>query len=568
MGILRAEGFIDLATAVAKVAATKGNTGDAALTAATLDGRLPAGIGLAALTRPEERLLAAGRDAPLAAEGPGYRLALTRTGRLVIGAGVPDDALPVGVADIAVDPAEVRALQDVEDAEFADVAGWLAGLPHERVVAMVERIRQSLLHMAPVLLYTGDRCYTNLGRGNLVGKSTRVDSPNCVLGRLLGVPVAEWDHRDATFVACLHALLVSGPPVRAEEFSGTQLRPDRLEAFLRQRIASYGAAGPDTAGLPAGERLHVLAEACAAGRAAAVAAGVRPYRLIQGLNLNKQEHLTTTPVTVADVPAQVLETFALLVESPVPGDFEDVARACAAAAPGLREAGEDGFTSRFEQVLHELVQAATGATGSDVGMSRGPRRPHELARLVAAGEAATAVGWTTNAFYCCVTPSTGFVDRFARAPEQLPQVLRAISARMRYNGWHYLPHTIGVHAGAGDRDWFYAPTMSDVTDWSDQHHTGHVANGVRYAIRVPFGIDLAGAHRPGLHDFRLMRTDGVPYTEADLRASVAIGELLRALYQASAAHPVELAVTDFDNPWYQARYDSAALIDTKEDVHV
>src|SRR5690606_23888043 len=79
---------------------------------------------------------------------------------------------------------------------------------------------------------------------------------------------------------------------------------------------------------------------------------------------------------------------------------------------------------------------------------------------------------------------------------------------MRYNGWHYLPHSSGMHHRAAERDWFFAPTMSDVTDWSGQHHTGHVALGVRYAIRVPCGIELAGANRPGVHDFRLMRALG------------------------------------------------------------
>jgi hypothetical protein len=229
----------------------------------------------------------------------------------------------------------------------------------------------------------------------------------------------------------------------------------------------------------------------------------------------------------------------------------------------LHKPGENGFTSCLEMVLHELVQVATEATKSDVGMSRGPRRIGELIQAVCS-HTTNPADWTTNAFYCCVTPSQAFTELFTDVPEELPQAIRAMSARMRYNGWHYLPHTIGMHEGSGDRDWFFAPAMADVTDWSDQHHTGHVASAVRHAIRVPFGVAIAGADRPGMHDFRLMRAAGEPFTLSDLRAAVAVGELLRCLYQAHAyrlarAGADVLDIVDFGNQWYQTRYGGTSV---------
>ncbi|MFI9383081.1 hypothetical protein [Kutzneria sp. NPDC052558] len=571
MGILRSEGFSALVEAVAVEAACRTSVAEAAEHAASLGGRLPVEIGLRALTRAEEHLLGAARSAgaALGSEAErGDRLALTTTGRLVIGDRDTGDAHPIGVVAWTERPAgldeELARLSAQDIAEAAELKAWLVGLPAERITAMIERVRLSLLHMAPVLLYTGPNCYTNLGKAsNLVGKSLRAESPRCVLNTLQGNDIAEWDVFDAAFLACVHALITSGPAVRAEEFSGTQLRTDRLLPFLRNKVAGYGVDEPVTDGLPVGEALHVLADASARGRVTAMAAGVRPYRMIQGLNLNKQELLAHDPVTVADLPEPVLRTLAMELDCPAPKDFADVLAACEQAMPVLHGTGADGFGTRFEQVLHELVLVATEATASDVGMSRGPRRVGELAATVAA-DSTEALSWTTNAFYCCVTPSAGFAGQFAHVPHELPQVLRAISARMRYNGWHYLPHSIGVHERAGDRDWFFAPTMGDVTDWSDQHHTGHVANGVRYAIRVPFGVDMAGAHRPGLHDFRLMRAFGEPYTMDDLRAATAVGEVLRSLYQARvdafATGQHDPCVTDFDNPWYQARYTSEPAI--------
>jgi hypothetical protein len=580
---LRTEGFATLVEEVALKSAEHAAVADAARHAASLGERIPLEIGLSALTRPEERLLAEAERAGallLAPAEDGDRLALTRTGRLrLVGAGetAPGNAYLLGVVgwpqsrpDGLAAELSLLAEQDAVEAEL--IKAWLVESPRERVDSMIDRIRFSLLHMAPVLVYTGTGCYTNLGKeSNMVGKSVRPDSPRCLLNALSAAPVADWDPQDACFLACLHALITSGPPVRAEEFSGTQLRPDRLAEFLGRRIASYRVAEPDTTGLSEGERLHVLAQVSASGRVATMNAGVQPYRVIQGLNLNKQEHLSYEPMTLADVPAAIVETFALLLGCPVPTDFAGLSTACADKMPDLHQLGEDGFSSRFEQVLHELVLVATEATGSDVGMSRGPRRIGELIRLVGQ-DSMEPVNWTTNAFYCCVTPSQAFTELFASVPEQLPQVLRAISARMRYNGWHYLPHTIGVHKRSGERDWFFAPTMSDVTDWSDQHHTGHVASGVRYAIRVPFGVRFAGTHRPGMHDFRLMRAAGEPYTPTDLRTAIAVGELLRRLYQAHAdmlaGGRADLDILDFDNPWYQARYDRQPVIDTKEEAHV
>jgi hypothetical protein len=130
------------------------------------------------------------------------------------------------------------------------------------------------------------------------------------------------------------------------------------------------------------------------------------------------------------------------------------------------------------------------------------------------------------------------------------RTLAAYSARMRFNTWHYLPHTLGIADRAASRpDWFFAPTMPDLTDWSDQHHTGHVAFGVRYAIRVPIGIEYDGRPLPGLYDLRVMRTGAPPFTFGDLRRAVAAGLLLRQLYQAMSGY--RPLVTDFGKSWYE-----------------
>jgi hypothetical protein len=213
----------------------------------------------------------------------------------------------------------------------------------------------------------------------------------------------------------------------------------------------------------------------------------------------------------------------------------------------VREPAPDGFGSAFEAALHGFVGAAAEAFEADVAMSRGPQR---FTALRVAPEL-DPFGLGTGEFYCCVAPRQAFVDRFGADRPGLVRALSAYSARMRFNTWHYLPHTLGiVEREPGRDDWFFAPTMPDVTDWSDQHHTGHVVFGVRYAIRVPFGVEFDGRPLPGLYDLRLMRTAEPSYTVADLRAAVAAAAILRGFYQAATAY--EPVVTDFGKTWYEA----------------
>jgi hypothetical protein len=597
MGVLRTEGFAALAEKVALEASSYPSFAAAARHAASFGGRIPVEIGLSGLTRPEEHLRSVATEAE-ALLGPYHEsretVALSRTGRLRllrVGEDPQGTLFPIGSIQWPGErpdglDAELDRLAAQDSTEFQGVMSWLAGLDRDQVDAMIGRVRFVLRHIAPVVHYTGTNSYTNLNKGaNLVGKSLRPDASACVLHRLSTTPVTEWDPRDGTYLVCLDALIRSGPNVRAEEFNGTQLRPDRMAAFFQERIATYRAVGQepgpragqtDRADQPyqpdqpyRSDELYVLAEESARTRAAALARGAWPYRVVQGLNLNKRELLSETPVSLREVPPVIPEEFALAVGCPTPTTFDELYAACQAVMPQLHQPGPEGFSSRLEHLLHRLVLVATEATQSDVGMSRGPRRVGELIRLIAR-DSLEPVGWSTNAYFCCVTPSRGFTAQLADAPGELLKAVRAMSARMRYNCWHFLPHGIGMHERSGDRDWFFAPGMPDMTAWSDQHHTGHIATGVRHAIRVSFPVELVGVSRPGLYDFRVMRHAGEAYTIPELRQAIAIGEFMRRIYQAHAdllaGGAPDLDIRDFDNPWYQATYDARAESPVTEQV--
>ena len=119
--------------------------------------------------------------------------------------------------------------------------------------------------------------------------------------------------------------------------------------------------------------------------------------------------------------------------------------------------------------------------------------------------------------------------------------LNAISARMRFNSWHYAPSYFDVANVPEGRGWFTAPRMADIADDSDQHHNGHMHALVRYSIRSPLPIRIDHDVLPGFIDLRLMRQSGEPYREAELMTAIAYKVAERGCRRIS---PSRLAVID------------------------
>ncbi len=558
---LKTEGFDQVVSDVAARAGLAATARELVTIALTLDGRFGEDYGLSALTPADRVIVGAVGDAGLAGPGAALdapdRLFLTRTGRLAVrldNEPAPPDAHLLGGLDWDGGRAArslARGKRQASGQEIRMLHRDLAAEPASETAARVARIEFAVSHMAPVLLYVGERVYSNLGKlSNLPGKSVSAGHERSVLTKLRDTPVADWAAEDACFVGCLDVLMSSGPPVRAEEFNGMQLTPEALAAFLAERIGGYGGTAESSYRPASLAGLTELAIACRQFREKAVSGGLRPYRVINGLTLHKREGLMTAPDSLSDVPAAVvthlrgLLSAELTAATPI-GELAPRWAALAGRLPGFTAPA--GFGTAFEATLHAFLTAVAEAFGADVSMSRGPQRFDSL--RAEPGTDPLSLG--TGDFYCCVAPRREFADRFGDFRQGLTRTLAAYSARMRFNTWHYLPHTLAiVEREPGREDWFFAPTMPDIAEWSDQHHTGHVVFGVRYAIRIPLGIEYDGRPLPGLYDLRLMRTDGPPFTPADLRQAIATGMLLQQFYQAMSAY--QPVVTDFGKTWYEA----------------
>ncbi|MFJ4655864.1 hypothetical protein ACIP5Y_31690 [Nocardia sp. NPDC088792] len=558
---LKTQGFEALVTAAAQQARGCGLAADAVRIAVTLDGKVPEQVGREAMNLSERVCVelaescAAGFDATAS---DGDLLMLSESGRLRV---FPDEIEPpeqghhlLGAVKWPSRPASVARLweltENIERRQFEEIRRWLTGHSAEQVRHRVQTIGHALIHMAPVLFYVGDRVYSNLGRfTNLPGRSLPVGAPGSVLTGLAESAAAQWSPEDATFVVCLHALINSGTPVRAEEFNGLQLDPDAVVAFLEERVQAYGAQIP---GLPdggIGARLDQLAEVCARARTGLLREGATFYRVINGINLHKREQIMTEPIGWGALPPLLVKFLEEVAGRSFPADSppEAVEEFVTQTIRGLPPHVPAGFTTPYEGFLHRFFETAATALNCDVAMGRGPRRVIDLGSEV---PVAQRVDLATRDFYCCVVPTAAFAERFGADREALARTLSAYSARMRYNTWHYLPHSMSwPEEESGRDDWFFAPVMPDMTRWSDQHHTGHVTFGVRHALRIPLGIVLGGRFRPGLYDLRLMRTSGGEFGLADLRAAIAAGRIQAMAHQAAA--DLRLEIEDFDNTWYR-----------------
>lgn len=562
---IQPEGFPHLIESTAGHARRHGNASQALRTVLTLDGRLPEEVGRAALTG-ADRLLVQEATARALRLGPADQgsdlLIIEATGRLRFlwdAPSAPDGSHAVGslVTDEAT-RAELRrryrARQAAEESDRAELHKHLMSRTRDEVQEDLGRIGHVLMHMAPVQVYVGDRVFSNLGKtANLPGKSMSRTASGNTLARLDATPVGEWSDEEAAFVVLSTILLDSGTQARLEEANGKHLTSDVVAALMTERIRGYGGEPPATGDIPTVARLTALARCCAALRKDHLGNGTVFYRLIHGANLNKTEHMLRAPVGYADIPLPL--RVLLEEEAGIPVDTATVEE----TTPALEEFGTAlhaapaprGFSSAYEALLTRFMTTLAEATASDVAMGRGPRSFAPLEPDSSGDDDPFAL--RTSDFFCCVAPSAAFARSFGEERAELVKALSAFSARMRFNTWHYLPHTLGITDRVPGRDdWFFAPAMPDVTHHSDQHHTGHVTFSVRFAIRVPLGIDYAGRHLPGLYDLRLMRAGGEQYTTDDLRTAVAAGGVLGALHQAMSQH--RAPVRDFGNEWFRTFY--------------
>ncbi|BBA96397.1 hypothetical protein RVR_1668 [Actinacidiphila reveromycinica] len=438
---------------------------------------------------------------------------------------------------------------------LADCRGWLDGQGGKGRDELVEQAKEAALRTAPFVLYQEDRQYTNFRDQNTItGKTLWPGHPDCVLSGLRGLPLDLWSDSDVQMLIALTLLVRSAGFGRVEEANGTQLGVDHVAAMLERVRRSYAAVPGGAAVAPAGshrvEDLMALAEALGARRRE-VAGTAQLYREIHGALMHKIERVATETDAVRTLDARI--SARLVARLPLAGD--DLAGlGLAGTAPPLWLAEPHGqFATGLESLVHETVAACAEEFRADFAMSRGMRSLPELIDRMRAERWAEICDWDITRYFCCVVPRPEARVHFGGSAATLADTAWAMSSRMQYNSWHFVPGNLPRDPAVVARDHFVPPTIPDIAFFSDQHHHGHVANKVRFSIRSPQAVEVAGRVFNGFTDLRLLRCAGEPFDERDLLVAHRVsGFLARATGLAArlAARGVPLAVTSFDAAWH------------------
>lgn len=538
----------------------------------TLGGHLPADVSRRALA-PEER---AGLEARFGGSRAGRvdrpaftgTLGLTTTGKPFLG--VPTRRHPrhrgelAGVAWTAPWSAEdltafEQALGDFHHREIRTVQlcrEWLRSLRRDDLAATIVELRDAASRTAPFILYRGDTVYSNFREpNNLTGKTLQPCHPDCLLHGLETLPQSLWTDDDAVIVVCLTLLVRSGGYARIEEFNGTQLALDDVAEFLDAKGSMYGmerqvgaTAGPERA---VGQ-LSRLSEQLQQRRADL--RGERMfYREIYGPVLHKIERFAQRTAHVSSTETELCQGLSQSLPLTGASLTDNIAQ--------LREEGmwltrpHGNFSLGLESLVFHVVRSCLDAFEVDFAMSRGMRSLPALINALRAEDWGEIVSWELPDYFCCVLPSVRALPSFGESWETVADAAWAMSSRMQYNSWHFLPGNLPKTPVVVNRDYFVPPTMPDVAYFSDQHHRGHVTNHVRFSIRSPQGIAVEASRLEGFVDLRLLRCTGEALTEHDVAIADRTSKLIAAateLVASVVSDGEHLEVAAFDHLWHRS----------------
>jgi hypothetical protein len=563
----QAAGFVNLLDELVRSISRTDTLARVARTILTLKRRQPYSIALQGLTTRQHALLSLMGKAipewtPPPFENPGavWHIGIWNYGRIFLSDAVVDShecnvfawlRVPDDVSrqiDAQVRAAEAKGAKYEEELE----AFW-ANVTEAEKREIVEKVRDGIDHIDPVLIYVNDATFTNFGPyNNLLRK------PGALLERLTDTPIAEWLPDEKRFVGCFYWVLRA--TFRGEELNGLQLTPCTLHAHFDERFRRYcQLLGTTTNEWP--ESLFDKAKLLSQMRPE-IARNHLMCRWVNGLTFYKAERFVKRSVVKQsadklpiDLRNYIEGSYGLRVSSFA--NLEDVFRACIEVC--AENKAENVLLDSVEQLLERITLSAIEAVRSDIGMTRGIRdirrwqEKLDAERFVEIGE------WPTTDYFCGVFPSAEMRVRIPD-PTRLAKVLTACSVRMQYNSWHYMPGHFAKELAP--HHFYFPPRMPDTAIWSDQHHAGHVMAAVRFSIRSPAPLKYQDRTYFGMVDLRLFRTTGPHYTRKDLCEAVKYTEYVRAVWQAisdmAASGERRIVIRAFDKGWFE-RYCTALV---------
>lgn len=398
-------------------------------------------------------------------------------------------------------------------------------LAHKRV----DRIEYYLKHMAPVIYYAGQETYSNFDYlNNLTASKTSMDR-NSLFDYWQHSAVDQWTDDDCVFVCFVDYLLSSGSQTRCEEFNAKQISLKNLNLFCDRKAHEYSSRGVLSSGYRTNLPLGAKVESINDGFQKLIARNL-VYRNINGLSLQKNECYFDENYSTGSLfsPPKIKE----ILWSEFKLETDDVSSyRQSLTSYYTRKISSVGYNCAFRNLMNKLLLTINDETHSDVALTRFFGNIGLLISLTREKQYQKIVDLNPRNFYSYAVPGSAMLKQI---PDTLTtNILMAVTTRMLYNGWHYMPanfiHDKGVDLSA--RDYYFSASMPDIANMDQYHHLGHTQSNVNATIRIPGSLLIENREYKSITDLRLMRRQNKPYATQDLQQAINMFELIRLAQQ-------------------------------------
>jgi len=419
----------------------------------------------------------------------------------------------------------------------------------------------TISHMSPVTFFIGFKVYTNLYNSGQKDQANREVDIAFALEQSASIELEDVSGDVLCLVFVLSCLNSIGQSLSFEEANYKQIDIKFLRDFITKKQRETDCFRENTDfGI---SKLKSISKELGRTIAKKKSSGLFYYRIINGITLSKVEraiHMSADEIYRSLSPTLHEGVSDYFSRQAIPHHNLEQAFRDLFQSKMNRPLQPRLFTTCAEEVINHLLDQATVVLRADFSMTRFVKNPFRFLEMDTAydntGDAGPITAMKPSEFMCQCVPSRKVANEMETV--DLLRFLNAISARMRFNSWHYLAGNFPREAIADGRDYYFPPKAVDIATADHYLHAGHAACNINHSIKIPYPLFTPNNTYDGFLDFRVMRMRDEGFSVLDIQLSYAMVRTLSVLYQAltdfisTRKEPFEFSIGAKD--WYKAAY--------------
>lgn len=416
-----------------------------------------------------------------------------------------------------------------------EIDNYFKQLPKDIFQKQIKSLIFIFDHMAPIIYFSDDLTYTNFYN---LGDTPNNYNDFCIKKELNNFLLQDdLSNRQKEFLYCLFSLNEIGLPIFFEEVNSSQINYTSIKLYLKNKEQYYlKILNEQESSSEKNISLFSLA-AIIKKLHTKVKTDYLIYRNINGINLDKRIVVGCPIQLIENIPPALvnninlyLNNFGLTINKNDSTDKLDILFKKLFTDHLFSPINQDKFTSVIEELLNLILEVSVEILNSDLAMTRtyGDYSKFNLAQKNKQFD--DIMSWPQSEYICHVVPSNNFKSKLPL--DLVGKIVKAVSARMKFNSWHYTAGNFYQTTFVPDEKTFYfPPVLSDIAADCQYHHQGHIFCSVAHSIRAPEPIKINNYNHDSFIDIRYMRASGKPYSQDDLIMAKSISRISRIIYQ-------------------------------------